>query len=72
MSEIVKLRPVEKVIFYRLLANVSAEFAASAKEPVQQKSFDQFALQWMRLAEWAEAEANGGHRLEGETDQSIS
>ena len=63
MSEIVELRPFERVIFYRLLANVSAEFAAAAKEPVHKKSFDQFALQWMRLAEWAEAEANGGHRL---------
>jgi hypothetical protein len=57
VSEIVELRPFERVIFYRLLANVSAEFAESAKEPVHKKSFDQFAMQWMRLAEWAEAEA---------------
>jgi hypothetical protein len=66
VSEIVKLSPDERVIFYRVLANVSAQFGASAKEPVQKKYFDRFAMQWMRLAEWAEAEAKEeGRRQQG-------
>lgn len=64
VPEIVTVLPEERVRFYRELANVSAQFAAMAKDSTHKQSFNQIAMQWMRLAEWTEAEAKDSTRLE--------